>query len=109
MRKFLAIGLLVASAALAQIQLDPSVQKTFTDCASGGSAAQTIAGGTYFVTVTDSDVFLCMADSASTCAANGTKIPSGTAFMISIGNAGQSASCRSAASLGDIQFTRANR
>jgi hypothetical protein len=106
MRK-LALGLaLVACAASAQIALDQTVTKTFTDCASGGSAAQTLTRGTYLMTVTTEDVWLCVADSGSTCASNGTKFGAPFAMLFEVGAGGTSASCRSTNSTGDLQFTR---
>lgn len=106
----LAAVLVFAPPALAQdgLVLDTSVTFTFTDCASGGSSAQTIPEGNYVLTVTDADTFLCVADSASTCATLGTKWPVGTIVKLSVGRSGKSMSCRSAASTGDAQLTRSN-
>lgn len=107
MRKLWPLLLLLAGIAVAgPINLQPGTIVTFTDCSSSGSVAQTIAGGSYVVTVTDEDTWLCLADSAATCASGGTKFPKGTAIHLAIGNGGQSAACRSTASTGDIQFTK---
>lgn len=99
--------LLPAAVAAGPLGLDFSVQFTFTDCASGGSASQNVTGGTvYLVTVTDSDVFLCY---AGTCAAGGMKLPSGSAYTLTVpGVTTQTTtmSCRSAASTGDINLVR---
>jgi hypothetical protein len=101
---------LVAGVALGQsIPLDPTVQKTFTNCSASGSVAQTIAPGTYLMTVSgDEDVWLCQAASASTCASSGTKFASGFAMRITITTDTTSASCRSTNATGDIQFTKAD-
>jgi hypothetical protein len=108
MRYLVLMGtLLVAGLALAAtgLHLNPAKRFEFTDCASGGSAAQTVTGGVYLFRVTDADVFLCFADSASTCATGGEKFPSGTVVSLSIGGGGQSVSCRSSASTGDVILT----
>lgn len=103
------VNMLVAGPALAGIALDQTTIITFTDCASGGSAAQTLKGG-YLMTATDEDVWVCITDSGSTCASGGTRLPLGLAMFISIGNfvTSKSVSCRSAASTGDLQFTPAS-
>lgn len=109
MRKLLALGIaLFGLAALGGIQLDTATLKTFTDCAAGGSAAQTVAAGDYLLTVNDEATWLCMTDSASTCASGGAKLPSGFGIIITIGAGGQSVSCRSTNSTGDLQFTKKN-
>lgn len=106
--RFLPLFLLLAFGAFADgVNLNPAVQKTFTDCSSSGSTAQTVAGGVYLVSAVTETVWVCFADSASTCASGGTILPAGSLLLISIGNAGQSVSCRSAASTGDLQFTKA--
>ncbi|MDP2270913.1 MAG: hypothetical protein Q8K32_09295 [Archangium sp.] len=111
MRKLLKFGLaLLAVVAFAApgLNLDTAATYTFTDCASGGSAAQTVPEGTYVLTVTTDDTFLCQADSASTCATLGTKWPAGTIVLLSVGRGGKSMSCRSSSSTGDLQLTRSN-
>lgn len=102
----LAVLLALASDVRADVQLDQAVIKNFTDCSSGGSVAQTLTGGSYVMTVHDEAVWLCLADSASTCASGGSKFPAGFGMVIRINNGGQSVSCRSAASGGDLTFTR---
>jgi hypothetical protein len=97
---------LLATAAAAQIALDQTTTKTFTDCSSGGSAAQTLTAGTYLMTVTTEDVWLCQAASASTCASNGTKFGAPFAMLYEVPRGGLSISCRSSGSTGDLQFTR---
>lgn len=93
------------------IQLQTNVRFEFTDCAAGGSGAQTITDGSYLMRVTGEDSFLCY---AGTCAANGEKYPVGTVILIKIcsdkfcGGAGTSSSCRSAGATGDIILTRAD-
>ena len=110
MRKLLTLlaVLLGAAAVAAGINLNTSSRVEFTDCASAGSAAQTVPGGSYLMRVTDKDVFICFADSASTCATLGEKMPANTVILLTIGNGGQSVSCRSSDSTGDVIFTRAN-
>lgn len=100
----IALVVLFASAALAAngISIDTATRFEFTDAASGGSAAQTVTAGTYVMRVTDSDAFVCY---AGTCASGGEKWPQGTVILISFG-ASTSVSCRSAASTGDIIFTK---
>lgn len=107
MRKLGLLGVvLLALGASAGIQLNQTVVKTFTNCEAGGSAAQTLTGGDYLMTVHDESTWVCLADSASTCASLGTKFPPGFAMVITINNAGQSVSCRSAGVTGDVEFTR---
>lgn len=109
MRKLWLFPLVVAAlAAAGPIQLDQATTKTFTDCSASGSAAQTITQGTYLMTVTTEDVWLCLADSSSTCSSGGTKFPAPFAMQFSVGSGGISASCRSGSATGDIQFTKAN-
>lgn len=109
MRRLFLLSLFLSLAAAADgINLNPAVIKTFTDCSSSGSSAQTVVGGTYLLTIADENVWLCFTDSGSTCASGGVKLPSGTVMKISIANAGQSVSCRSTSSTGDAQFTSAN-
>ena len=109
MKTFAVLAVLTSLAAIAAgINLDPSKRYEFTDCLSGGSSAQTVTGGTYLIRVTDKDSFVCFADSASTCATLGEKFPSGTVMLITIGAGGQSVSCRSSDSTGDVIFTKAN-
>lgn len=90
----------------AGVPIDTGTRFVFTDCSSGGSAAQTMtAGGDFLFRVTDADVFLCFAASASTCAADGEKFPLGTVMILTIPRDKPSVSCRSAASTGDAVFT----
>ena len=100
-------ALLLLWALAAPINPDPATIKTFTNCEAGGSAAQTLAGGPHLMTVTGEDTYVCVADSASTCASGGTIYPLGTVIHITFGNAAHSVSCRSAGSGGDLQFTKA--
>lgn len=89
------------------LTLYPASAFTFTNCNADGTttAAQTVPQGTWAVIVTDADVWICY---ASTCAANGTRIPAGAFFVLGIAAAaGQVISCRSSASNGDISFTSA--
>lgn len=103
-----AVVALVSAGALAAkaIQFDlVGTSYTFTDCASGGSTAQTIATGTYWVTVNDDKVFLCEAASGSTCAANGKPLAVGTGWIETVPSGGRSVSCRSGGT-GDLHFQR---
>lgn len=89
------------------LTLYPATAFTFTNCNADGTttAAQTVTQGTWAVIVTDADVWVCY---AATCAANGTRIPAGSFFVLGIAAAaGQVISCRSSASNGDISFTSA--
>ena len=111
MRKALLLAtLLAALSALAGtgIFLRVGTRFEFTDCASGGSAAQTMTQATYLLRITDADTWLCFADSASTCATGGEKFPVGTVLLMTMPAGGQSVSCRSTASTGDAIFTRAD-
>jgi hypothetical protein len=106
MRKLLVFLPLVALVAFGQVTLEPSVRTEFTDCASGGSASNTLAANTtYLMRVTDADVFLCL---APTCATGGERFPSGTVLLYQTRNAVLTVSCRSSASTGDIIFTKAD-
>ncbi len=106
MRALLLVVALLATAALAGgLVLQVGVRFEFTDCAAGGSAAQTVTEGQYLMRVTDSDAFLCY---GATCAAGGEKFPAGAMLLLSVGAGGQQMSCRSASSLGDVILTRAN-
>lgn len=105
MRKALALVCLVPALALAAggpIKLDTAVRLEMTDCASGGTAGATLAGGNYLLRVTDSDVFLCY---ASSCASGGEKFPQGTVLVIAVPGGGQAFSCRSSGSAGDVILT----
>lgn len=85
--------------------IDTDRRVEFTDCAAGGSAAQTITAGDYLFRVTDADTFLCFANSASTCTSGGEKFPSGTVMLLTIPGGKTSVSCRSATATGDAIFT----
>ncbi len=107
MRKLWLLVLLFAFGASADGIALTSTLVTFTDCSSSGSSAQTVPAGTYLLTVTDEAVWLCQADSASTCATLGTKLPSGTVMLYTVGRGGASVSCRSTGSTGDLNLTKA--
>lgn len=104
----LAAALLATVAVAGGIVLNTATRAEFTNCAAGGSVAQTLAVGTYLVRVTDADAWLCFAASGSTCAADGEKFPSGTVILLAITGNKASVSCRSSASTGDVIFTAAN-
>lgn len=91
----------------AGVLLDTSTRFEFTDCAAGGSAAQTLTVGTYLFRVTDADTTICPVASGSTCAAGGEKFPLGTVMCIAITSDKKSVSCRSTGSTGDAIFTAA--
>lgn len=95
-----------AHAQQAGLTLDLTTQYEFVDCASGGSAAQTVPEGRYLLRVTDADSTLCQADSGSTCASGGARFPVGTVLLLGVGRGGKSMSCRSGTSTGDILLTR---
>jgi hypothetical protein len=99
--------LLAAALSAGPISLDPSVRFEFTDCAVGGSAAQTLTKNTqYLMRVTGEDTFVCFAVSGSTCAANGEKFPAPFAALVYITDNLKSVSCRSTGSTGDVIFTK---
>lgn len=100
----LLVTLLAAAAFAGGIALDTSRRFEFTDCASGGSGAQTLTENQYLFRVTDADVWVCW---AATCASGGERFPVGFAAVISVGRGGSQLSCRSTASNGDAIFTRA--
>ena len=104
---FMLLALLAALALSAPINPQPSGIVTFTNCEAAGSAAQNVTGGSHLMTVTGEDTYVCYSDSGSTCGSGGTLYPSGTVIHITFGNASKSVSCRSAASGGDLQFTKA--
>lgn len=105
MRVAFLLSLLASAAFAGGIALNTGVRFEFTDCASGGSSSQAVTEGTYLMRVTDADSFLCY---AGTCAANGEKFPAGTVMLLTVGRAGQTMSCRSSASTGDIILTLAS-
>lgn len=102
----LAASILMPALAVAGgIALNTGVRFEFTDCAVGGSASQAVTEGTYLMRVTDADTFVCY---AATCAAAGEKFPAGTVVLLTVGRAGQTMSCRSSASTGDVILTLAS-
>lgn len=104
MRKtLLLVTLLAATAFAAGITLDPLTRFEFTDCASGGSANQTLTENQYLLRITDADVWVCW---AATCASGGERFPVGFAAVLTIPRGGSQLSCRSTASNGDAIFTR---
>jgi hypothetical protein len=108
MRKALLLVALCPLLALAGgIALNTGVRYEFTDCPAGGSSAQTVLGGQYLFRVTDSDVFVCFAESGATCASGGEKFPQGTVMLLTVPGASKSVACRSSGSTGDVIFTRA--
>jgi hypothetical protein len=101
-----AVALLAFAAFAGSIALNTGVRAEFTDCASGGSVAQTVTSGAYLLRVTDADVFICDVASAATCATGGEKFPSGTVIAYTvIGSTTRSIACRSSASTGDVILT----
>jgi hypothetical protein len=99
------LAVLAATVALAAgLTLQTGTRFEFTDCSSGGSAAQTVTRGEYLLRVTDADVWVCY---AATCATGGEKLPSGFSALFSFGGS-QSVSCRSSASTGDLILTLTN-
>lgn len=103
------IALLVAGAAVAQVALYPGFGKDFDNCEVGGSAAQTVSPGfNYVMRVFTEDTWICFAASGSTCASGGERFTPGFAMRIHITSDMKSVSCRSAASTGDVIFTRSD-
>ena len=104
-----AVALLSLVAFAGGINLLTGTRFEFTDCASGGSVAQTLTTPRqYLLRVTDADVFLCFTESGSTCATGGEKFPSGTVILLNVTSDKASVSCRSSASTADAIFTSAN-
>lgn len=102
-----AVALAAGLALAGGIPFNPSVTYTFTDCAAGGSASQNVQAGTYLLTVTDSDVFICY---AATCASGGFRLPMGMAALWTFpGQQGAltAVSCRSSGSTGDLNLALA--
>lgn len=108
MRKLALVGLVLLPliAVAGGINLALGTRFEFTDCASGGSAAQTLTVGEYLFRVTDEATTVCFAESGSTCAANGEKFPAGMVMRINITGDKKSVSCRSSGSTGDAIFTK---
>ncbi len=110
-RLALLLGLTLSVVAFGGIVLYPNATAyDFTDCAAGGSAAQTVLPGTYLFAAMTEDVWICY---ASTCATAGRKLPAGVVFMLSVvlqpgSPAGQLVSCRSTGATGDISMTKAS-
>ena len=110
MRKPLLLLALASAVAFAGgINLDTAKSYDFTDCSASGSAAQTLTVGVYLLTVSDSNTFLCLAATGSTCVTGGRKLPQGLGMMISIGADQVSVSCRSVSATGDLSFTGASQ
>lgn len=105
MRKLaLLLLLLVFSvpASAAPITLTTGVRFEFSDCASGGSSAQTVQAGSYvFRLSSDADVYVCF---AATCATGGELFPAGAMMHLKV-PASTSVSCRSGGT-GDVILTR---
>jgi predicted RNA-binding Zn-ribbon protein involved in translation (DUF1610 family) len=101
------VAVLFASAVgWAGIAFNPSVQFSFPNCSSSGSAAQTVTAGDYLLTVDTEKTWLCETASASTCASNGVSLPAPTVMVFTVPNGGRSISCRSSASTGNLQLTQ---
>lgn len=95
--------LLLAGAAFAVGFTLKGTPKTFTDCSSGGSSAQTVLAGTQFVRTGPSEgVWYCTALSAATCASGGEFLPPNFAGHINFRSDQVSVACRSALSTGDL-------
>lgn len=108
MHKALVVAaLLAASAAVAAAITITGTPKTFTDCAAGGSVAQTLTAGSTLLRTTTETVWLCFAASASTCASGGEAFPAGTVMLIDLRSDQVSVSCRSAGATGDAYLTLA--
>lgn len=73
---------------------------TFSNCASGGSASQTVTAGRYLLVVADEGAYVCK---AATCATGGRYVPSNVPILIKFGK-DQTVSCRSSGSSADVQF-----
>ena len=82
----LALVLVVAPIALAQVTINEAPSVTLS-CTSGGGTAQTVNGGSYLFTVTG-DTYLCRADSAATCASGGVFFPAGSVLLLTVQGVG---------------------
>lgn len=83
------------------IRYKPASIITITDCLVAGSDNDTIPFGRYEVCAFDEDVYIC---AAATCAAAGYRLASGTCRYWRFQSTAIH-SCRSAGSVGDVQFT----
>lgn len=110
MRKLWPLALLLAGVAMAgPVTIYPGNRYEFTDCASGGSAAQSLTKDrSYLMRVTGEDTFVCFAASSSTCASGGEKFGAPFGMLIFITTDTRSVSCRSPSSTGDVIFTQAD-
>lgn len=104
------VGAAVAALAGSGLVINTSRRAEFTNCASGGSASQAVAEGTYVMRVTDKDSFVCY---ATTCVGDaGEKWPMGSVVKVALprgtlsdGGTGNDISCRSSDSTGDVILT----
>lgn len=105
-RRVLIISLLTAAVAVAGGFTIIGSPVNFTDCSSGGSTAQALTTGPNLMRAnTTEPVWVCLSSDAGACAAGGDFYPPGFAGIINLGSNQSTASCRSAASTGDIVFT----
>lgn len=102
----LTVALLTTAAIAGGIPVN-GTPKNFDDCASGGSAAQTLTSRTYLLRVFDETTWLCFAASGSTCASGGDRYPAGTVILVTLAPDQVSVSCRSTGSTGDATLTPA--
>jgi hypothetical protein len=107
MRKLFALAALLACsiAAAAGGVLLNGAAVTISNCAAGGSGAQSLTEGVYLLTVTTDITFLCSAASGATCASGGTMFPAPWGMLYAVPRGGLSVACRSASSSGNISFT----
>ena len=104
-RTLLVAVLLSAIAAFAFPRIESGSVVDFSNCATGGSAAQSISDGSYLMVVFDEETTLCW---AATCASGGRRLPLPFAMLMDFKSASgsQQLSCRSAGATGDVHFTR---
>lgn len=105
MKRFLLLlVLVVATAALAGIALDPSQRFEINNCAAGGSSSVAPIEGQYLFRVVTTDTWVCL---AATCASGGELFTAGTVFLWQVPRGGLTVSCRSTGSTGNVIWTRA--
>lgn len=114
MRKFhvllLAVTLSASGPLRAQGIKFVGTEKTFTNCASGGSAAQTVSDREqdFFVrTSNDEPVWICLAKTGSTCVTGGNFLNANSTVRLRFSLNQLSVSCRSTGATGDLFVTPA--
>lgn len=100
------VSTLIISAAISSVvglSLDVSSRYEINNCASGGSSSVSPVEGKYLFRVTTADSWVCL---AGTCASGGEHFSAGTVLLWQVPRGGQTISCRSTASTGNVILTR---